>query len=103
MVTITFEIEASEADAVRAVTGESAQAFLERNARAHVADCVLRVKRSQLAEAGVPPQLADAGLDDDEIEAVVTIRSEKVAARKAAEAAAKAAEVAAAGDAEVKP
>jgi ADP-dependent phosphofructokinase/glucokinase len=82
MPTIEFDVTDAEASAILSVTGESAQAFLERNARAHVADCVLKTKERQLESAGLPRALASVGLDDDEVAAVLSVRSEKVAKRK---------------------
>lgn len=82
MPTITFDISDADAAAILAVTKESAQAFLERNARAHVSDCVSRQKVITFAARGVPSQVAVA-LEADELEALAQIREAKAAAIEA--------------------
>lgn len=79
---ISFEITEEESSAILSVTKESAQIFLERNARAHVSDCVSRQKVITFAARGVPSQVAVA-LEADELEALAQIREAKAAAIEA--------------------
>lgn len=89
MPTISFDITADEEAAILAVTKETAQVFLERNARVHVADCASKKKVADYSALGVPAQVAFA-LDADELDAVVALKQEKAAAKAAAIEAAKA-------------
>ena len=75
MITIEFEITAEEADAIRVITRESAQNFLERNARIHIADCAAKVEARTLSDLGLPASLATSGLKSEEVALLKSLRS----------------------------
>lgn len=93
MPTISFEITEEESSAIFEITKESAQDFLERNARVHVKSCVDNKKTRDFTARGVPSQVASA-LESDELEAIAQIRETKAAAKLAAVEAEKAASLA---------